>query len=302
MNQSLDTKRIIVYLLLSFGLAWFLSLLMFLTGGNATPYALIFYILIMVCPAVAHVLTRVITREGWKGLYLQPKFKQGWKYFVIAWVGPPILTILGMVVFFALYPQYYDPALGPIVKMLQTSAEQAGQAGSAVSAINPWTIALIQVVQAVLIAPLINGIPTFGEEFGWRAYLQPKLMPLGGRRTMLLMGVIWGVWHFPVILMGHNYGQNYPGAPGLGLLAMVIFTLASGTFLGWATLRAGSVYPAVIGHAAINGIAALGMLFLQGEPNPILGPTPVGIIGAIGFIVVALIIFAVPRALRPAEE
>lgn len=97
-------------------------------------------------------------------------------------------------------------------------------------------------------------------------------MPLGARRAFVLTGAIWGVWHWPVIAMGHNWGLDYPGVPWLGMLAMVWFTFLIGTFLGWATLRSGSVWPAVIGHGAINGIAGIAMLFARGRPNPLLGP------------------------------
>ena len=37
-------------------------------------------------------------------------------------------------------------------------------------------------------------------------------MPLGARKTMLIMGVIWGVWHWPVIAMGYNYGVEAEAA------------------------------------------------------------------------------------------
>jgi membrane protease YdiL (CAAX protease family) len=127
-------------------------------------------------------------------------------------------------------------------------------------------------------------------------------MPPGGRKAMLLIGLIWGVWHWPVILMGHNYGLAYPGAPFLGPLAMVWFTLILGIFLGWATLKGSSVWPAVIGHAAINGIASLGAIFVRGQPNPLLGPLPVGVIGGIGFAIVALLIFISPRGLSQLED
>jgi len=147
-----------------------------------------------------------------------------------------------------------------------------------------------ETVTALLIAPLINAIPILGEEFGWRAYLQPKLMPLGGRKTMVWMGIIWGLWHAPIIAMGHNYGLDYPGAPWLGILAMTWFTFVFGTFLGWATLRAGSVWPAVIGHGALNGIAGIYLFFTQGNPNLVLGPVVVGFVGSLGIAVVALII------------
>ncbi len=44
----------------------------------------------------------------------------------------------------------------------------------------------------------------------------------------------------------------------------------------------------MIGHAAINGIAGLGLLFVQGRPNPLLGPMPVGLLGSIGWVLLAL--------------
>jgi membrane protease YdiL (CAAX protease family) len=304
MNQTIDTKRIILYLLFAFGIAWATGLVIFLTGGLANnPLALpLEAVTYMGAPAAAHLLTRLLTHEGWQNLYLRPKFRRGWRYWLICWVAPAVFTILGMVVFFAIFPQYFDPHLGNVQKLLQSAATQSGQAGSMVTMMNPWLIVLAQTAQAIVIAPILNGIPTLGEEFGWRAYLLPKLMPLGGRKAMLLIGVIWGVWHWPIIAMGHNYGLNYAGYPWLGMLAMVWFTLGCGTFLGWAALRSGSVWPAVIGHGAVNGIAALGGLLLQGQPNLLLGPTVAGIIGSIGFTLAALALFLSPHALRPAEE
>ena len=293
MNKTIDTKRIVIYLLFAFGIAWVTALVIFLTGGLvnnplALPLEVVAY---MGAPAMAHLLTRLVTREGWRDLYLRPKFRRGWRYWLICWVAPALLTIVGIVVFFAFFPQYFDPSLGYVQKLLPSTVQM-----------NPWTLVILQTVQALVIAPIINGLPTLGEEFGWRAYLLPKLMPLGGRKAMLLIGVIWGAWHWPIIAMGHNYGLGYAGAPWLGMLAMVWFTLGCGTLLGWATLRSGSVWPAVIGHGAINGIAALGILLVQGQPSPLLGPTAVGIVGAIGFAIVALMIFLSPRALRPAES
>lgn len=181
--------------------------------------------------------------------------------------------------------------------MLENSAAAKGQV---IPAINPWMIVISQTITALLIAPLLNAIPILGEEFGWRAYLQPKLMPLGGRKTMVWMGIIWGVWHAPIIAMGHNYGLDYPGAPWLGILAMTWFTFLFGTFIGWATLRAGSVWPAVIGHGALNGIAGIYAFLTQGTPNLVLGPVVAGFIGSLGIAVVTLIILLKRDTLEPA--
>jgi membrane protease YdiL (CAAX protease family) len=304
MDVQLDFKRIATFLAFAFGIAWLAGLIVYLTGGIAnsqplipgTPITVAIVLIAAVymgAPALAHVLTRVVTREGWQGVYLHPRLKKGWPYWVAAWVLPAVLTIIGSVLFFVLYPATFDPSLSTL--------KDALAAQGVTLPFSLWTYVMIQTVTGVLISPLINGLFTFGEEFGWRAYLQPRLMPLGGRPAMLLMGVIWGVWHWPVILMGHNYGLNYPGAPYLGPLVMVWFTFVVGTFLGWVTLRGGSVWPAVIGHAAVNGIANLGSLFVQGSPNPLLGPLPVGLIGSAGFALVALLILLSPRALRPSE-
>lgn len=303
MTKDLDIKRIVVYLVFSFGIAWATALVIYRTGGlqnspllapNITLALVLLAGVYMSAPTIAHILTRIITREGWQNVYLRPKLRQGWKYWLMCWFAPGILTIVGLMVFFILFPRYYDPSLSSLRQMLE-------QASKSLPQMTPWTIIIIQLFQAMLIAPFINGIFTLGEEFGWRAYLQPKLMPLGGRKAMILMGIIWGVWHWPVITMGHNYGLDYPGFPWLGLLAMVWFTFLIGTLFGWATLRGGSVWPAVIGHAAINGIAGIGVLMVKDNPNPILGPMPVGIIGSIGFAIVVLWIFLRRDALEIPE-
>jgi membrane protease YdiL (CAAX protease family) len=241
---------------------------------------------VMWSPAIAHLLTRFVTREGWEATRVRPRLRHGWPYWVAAWLLPGLLTMVGMVVFFLIFRRYYDPSLSTLRRMLETRLPE----GAALEDLNLWVLTAVQVAQALLIAPIVNSIATFGEEFGWRAYLQPKLMGLGPRRALVLTGIIWGVWHWPVILMGYNYGFDYPGAPVLGLLAMVWFTVALGVLLGWLTARGESVWPAVIGHAAVNGVAGLGVIFVQGEPNALLGPMPVGLVGGIGFTLAAAVI------------
>jgi uncharacterized protein len=286
-TSVVDWKRIRIFIAFAFGIAWLVALAIYLMGGLAASPAILLLITVgyMGAPALAHLLTRLVTREGWQNLYLRPKFRQGWLYWVLTWIAPVLFTFAGMAIFFALFPQYYDPSLSAVRALLENSAAAPGQPAPQIS---PWMVVISQTLTAVLIAPLINAIPILGEEFGWRAYLQPKLLPLGARRTMIWMGVIWGLWHAPIIAMGHNYGLEYPGAPWLGILAMTWFTFVFGTFLGWATLRAASVWPAVIGHGALNGIVGIAVFFVQGDPNPVLGPIVAGLIGSLPIALVAL--------------
>lgn len=308
MNEKLDVKRIVVFLAFAFGIAWATGLAVYLTGGlvdspmlvpglNLSLAVVLLALPYMWAPALAHIFTRLLTRESWQGMFLRPNFRRGWPFWVAAWFLPAVLTMLGAAVFFALFPSYFDTSLSAVVQMLADAEEQTGQAVP----LTPWMVVVINTTSAVFIAPLINSLFTFGEEFGWRSYLLQKLMPLGGRKAVLLIGVIWGIWHWPVIAMGHNYGLDYIGAPWLGMLMMVVFTVVLGIFLGWVALRGGSVWPAVIGHAAINGIAGLAVLFTQGEPNPLLGPLPVGIIAMIPSILAALWIVASRNGLAAPE-
>lgn len=306
MITAAERRKIVIFIVFAFGISWATALVIYLTGGleNSPIYLIgngqITLALILMAtfymfgPALANILTRLVTKEGKQYLLLTPNFdRRRWLYYLAAWVLPGVLTILGIILFFLLFPNNYDSDL----TLLREQMRLAG-AGD----MSPWVIVIMQTVQAILIAPLLNALPTFGEEFGWRGYLLPKLMPLGGRKAILLSGIIWGVWHWPIILMGYNYGTDYFGAPFLAPLAMVWFTIVVGALLSWVTIKSNSVWPAVIGHGALNGIAGLSLLFIQGEPSTILGPTPVGLIGGAGFTILAVILFLQPDALMPKPE
>ncbi len=294
-KSTVDTRRVIVFLAFAFGIAWLTGLIIYLNGGlvnspkigGAIPLAVVLLAIpYMWAPALAHILTRLLTREPWRDVGLRPHFRHGWPYWLMAWVVPGLLTIIGAAAFFLLMPRFFDASLALVRQSLPHARVLGG--------LSPWAFVAAQAVGAILISPIVNAIATFGEEFGWRAYLLPKLMPLGWKKAMLLMALIWGVWHWPVIFMGYEYGFKYPGHPWLGPLLFIWIVFCLGTFLAWITLRGGSVWPAVIGHAAINGIAGLAVLALTGSPNLTLGPSPVGIIGAVGYEALALILFFSP--------
>ncbi len=299
MSTKLDTRRILIFLAFAFGIAWLTALVIYRTGGLTNspelapgfPLALVLVASVyMWAPALANIFTRLITREGWKDMGLRLHFRKAWPYWLAGWFLPAIMTVIGAAVYFAIYPQYFDSSLSTLRKMMETSSAPVTMA--------PAALLILQLLQGVLIAPIVNALATFGEEFGWRVYLQPKLMPLGGRLTMILIGIIWGVWHWPVIFMGYEYGFSYPGYPWAGPLLFLWVTFGFGIFLGWLTLHTRSVWPAVIGHGAVNGFAGAAVLLTVGNPNPLLGPLPVGIIGSVGFAAVSLAIFFSRKGLK----
>jgi len=287
-------RNIWIFLAFAFGISWAVGLVIYLTGGivnspeiiKGTGISLALVLLATIYmwgPAIAHIITRLVTKMGSKNTYLKPNFKKAWPFWLVGWFGPGILTLIGAALFFLVFPGSFDPQLTMISGQLKT-AEVAGKS------IDPFQFVLGQTIVAFLLAPILNSVATFGEEFGWRAFLVPALSKFGRKKSLIISGVIWGVWHWPVIMMGHNYGLDYPGFPWFGMLAMVWFTLSAGIIFGWLALRSESVWPAVIAHGALNGIAAIGLLFIKGSFSMLLGPSPVGLIGCLPFTILSLVI------------
>lgn len=126
----------------------------------------------------------------------------------------------------------------------------------------------------------------FGEEYGWRAYLQDRLFPLfGSYKGVLILGIIWGLWHIPLILIG----ILYPGQSVLGIVLMVFNTIVMGVIFSYAVLKTGSVWIAVLLHLIPDTIYPTANLYIATSINPIFS-FGTGIYGTALLTVFALIL------------
>lgn len=118
----------------------------------------------------------------------------------------------------------------------------------------------IAVGVTVLLGPIIN-LPIFlGEEVGWRGFLNPRLQQIFGRNGLILGGAVWALWHFPIILLGHNY----PVHPWLGLLVWMPLCICMNVILATFADRSGSVLPCALAHGMMNQLTMLMLtLFIQ---------------------------------------
>jgi membrane protease YdiL (CAAX protease family) len=294
MISTIDRKRIFIFVAIAYGISIALGLALHFNGGviGSSPFALTplagaLMPGLMFAPLVAHIATRLITREGWSNTLLRPNFRRGWSFYLAACFLPILATIVGGTIYYLLFPSRFDPSM--------TWAGEKGMIGF--PDMDPGTYFIVEVGMALAMAVTLGLFLSFGEEFGWRAYLLPKLMPLGGRKAVLLVGVIHAVWHWPFIFMGYEYGFGYWGAPVVGPLLFVVFALYLSAFLAWVSLRSGSVWTAALGHAAINASVLLMFPFVSGDPDRLIGPLPVGIVGWLGYALLALLIFFNARAL-----
>lgn len=291
-TKKQDLKRILIYIVITFALTWAYCLLIVypiangeaLSGVPAAATQLV-VAAAMFFPAIGVLLTRLFTKEGLKAAWLKPNLRKNLKYYLLAWFGPGILTFAGMGIYFLLFPDQLDLSFGYFTATLEA-------AGAPVETL-PMSVGmlmLVQALQAFFLAPIMNFVTCFGEEWGWRGYLLPKMKNLLPTVPMLLLtGTIWGLWHAPLTIIGHNYGLGYWGFPFTGIAMMCVFCIVLGVFLSYVTLKTKSCIPAVLGHGAVNGIAAIGIYFTKDGGNPFVGPAPTGIIGLIPFLMVAVI-------------
>jgi len=282
-EKSATKKRLILFVALTIVIAWILFLLVPICGlpyGTGVSVAIIASA--MFAPALSNVLTRLITKEGFGNMYLRPHFKGHVKDYLLVYFGPTALLLLSGVLYFLIFPGSFDPELTALKGMLASSGKQ-GLAAS--------NLLIVQALIFVGLGPIINIIPTLGEELGWRGYLLPKLrMFFSDRAALILTGVIWGIWHLPIIVMGHNYGTSYWGYPWLGILAMIVFCVMLGTIEGYLSIKLQSAIPAAMIHSTVNAGAALPIYLIKGSYNTLLGPAITGMIGGLPFIILAVIL------------
>ncbi len=244
---------VMLFLAVAFIPAWILFLLlMFLrTAGSeeTATVALIAWSAAMWMPGLGAIIaTRLGEKEELKTLGLRRLGKK--KIYLWAWLGPILAVLVTGVISWLFGWGKFDPTF----QLIRQAVE--GLPNVPETAI-PLLLAA-QIAAALTIAPLFNTLFALGEELGWRGYLLPKFLPLGQIPAMLISGVIWGIWHAPAILQGHNYPEN----PVLGVGMMIVFTVLLGIFFSWLYLKTKSPWAPALAHGTVNAVAGLPLLFL----------------------------------------
>nr|WP_238351509.1 CPBP family intramembrane glutamic endopeptidase [Kribbella shirazensis] len=145
-----------------------------------------------------------------------------------------------------------------------------------------WYVFLLLLV----IGTPISSALALGEEYGWRGYLLPKLLPLGEVTASVIVALIWAPWHLLLLLVG----LNYPGKDPLGVLVLMT-TLGIGLSLLLTRLyvAAGcSVLVVAFLHGSLNSFSdrLSDAKHLSGDPFVV---TVGGLVG-IGLIAIVVLI------------
>jgi uncharacterized protein len=202
-------------------------------------------LVLMWMPALSSAVARLSLREGIRDVSFRFGGKVGLRSIGFAVLVPLIVGTVaygiawatGLVGFSAITPSPTELAMSP--------------AAARLAALEPTTRFLASVALGATVFTVYGCLWTAGEEIGWRGYMLTRLITAGVPQPLFVSGLIWAVWHFPLVLSGAYASGPFP-LLSAGLF--MIMVIGSALVAGVLRLRSGSVWPAIVLHAAWNSI------------------------------------------------
>jgi hypothetical protein len=266
-GSSVAWRHVFAFVAIAYGLAWLVWAPVFgdawaaITSGK-TPSSYTapgFALLGMFAPAIAAVVMRLwVSKEGLSGS-----------------LGP-IRTRLRWYLLAVLVPALLVPAT---VAVATATGAADFHLGVDQSFLTVW-LALL------LVNTPLSAVLTFGEEYGWRGYLLPKLLPLGEIKASALIALIWAPWHLPLLMVGLNYIDKNPAAV---MAFMFVFVLGMSTLLTRLFVASGgSVLVVTLAHSSLNAFGDR-----LSDSSHLIGNAFVASVGGlIGFALLTLVVIA----------
>ncbi|BCY17373.1 abortive infection protein [Leptolinea sp. HRD-7] len=197
------------------------------------PRQLPYLVSLMWVPAIASIITRLVYKEGFSDISFKLGGKKGWLAIGIALVFPVLVGVIA-----------YGGAWA--AKLAEFVVPETGM----FAGLNPPLLRFsLTILMAVTLYAIVGLISAAGEEIGWRGFMVPRLVQSGVKYPLIISGLIWGAWHIPGVLSG-----IYSSSPNRVLSSLFFMLFAVGLSILWGRLRlkTGSVWPAMLGHAAWN--------------------------------------------------
>ncbi len=220
-----DPKQVVcAYLLLTFALSAVFWYLLIAQPPWAANSGLLRYsgFLLMWCPAVAAVGTRLLFQRNLTGFGFRPGELRWWFLAML------IPIAVGLVMFGTAWSTGTAPFLPDKAAAMLT----------------------LPVLGTILFGICTNIVSATGEEIGWRGLLVPELGRFTGfTQVALLSAFIWGCWHLPIMVFGSYHGS---GALWFSIVTFFLSMVGGSTIFAWIRLRSGSVWPAAILHGFWN--------------------------------------------------
>jgi membrane protease YdiL (CAAX protease family) len=280
MPEAIDKRKILIFLGLTFAADWLMAGLFYLFGGRleTTPAVFMAVAYMFVPMIMAVVVQKLIYRQPLKEpLGISFKLNPWW---LAAWLVPPVIAFGAFGVSLLFRSVSYSPEMAGIYEHFARvfTPEQIEEIRRKQDLL-PFHPVWFSLIQGLIVGPTLNALAGFGEELGWRGFLQKELAPMGFWSSSAFIGLIWGVWHLPLILMGHNY----PDHPIPGVFLWTVNCVFLGVVFSYVRMRAKSVVAAAVMHGTYNATAGLAIILIVGGND-----LNTGVPGVPGVIVTAL--------------
>ena len=243
-NLKLDTA-------IAYGLIWAVGLIIILTGidypsnvGNILASAC------MLFPLIATLVCQAVAKEPlFRNIGIHWHINWWW---VVGWLLMPVISLLTVLLTWGFEGPAFTAHSTNILMMRTALNEQLS------INIPLWAILAFVTVSGLFAGISINALFAFGEEAGWRGYLLRQFHGQPFISTAVFIGIIWGLWHAPLILVGHNYPEH----PVLGVFCMMLLCIPLTIIIQYVRIKSGSVIVAAIMHGTYNAVAGTALLFL----------------------------------------
>ncbi|WP_173386865.1 CPBP family intramembrane glutamic endopeptidase, partial [Ruminococcus flavefaciens] len=236
-TKQVNVKRLGIYLLTVFVFILGFMLCTIPMNASNTMFCIL-YMLFSFSPAIASLIARAVTKEGFRDMKLHLHLSGNFRWYLLAFALPLICFSVKFLL--------------PVI--LSGHADWLGAFTAQNVLASVFTLAAMSAVMS---------IGLIGEELGWRGYMNQKMEPLLGTvGTCIAGGIVWGLWHLPMDIAGCDAMSDVFAMCGGRMIQLTLF----GVFLMWLTQKTDSVFPAVIGHYMFNeSQGALAALLYQGN-------------------------------------
>jgi len=246
MKRFLAGHPILTFLVITFALSSVFYFLIIHTGKLGSGFGL-YHAGLMWCPGISALLTcRILNRKistlGWS-----------WgktKYQLKAWLVPALYGFIAYLIIWAFgWGGFYDKDF---------VRQAAGSFGW--DPLPDWLVIPLFVIVRGIFGMVGVAAKALGEEIGWRGFLVPEMSRhMNFTQTSLVIGLIWAVWHFPVLLFA-DYNSGTPAWYALSCFTVMVISVS--LIFSWFRVKSNSLWTAVILHASHN-------LFIQSIFSPL---------------------------------
>lgn len=287
-----SNKKINYFIILTFIISWLSIVIINLLGYTygSMEFTVTTAFLFMCAPAISvFIVKKIVFRENLNEYGLQFKILD-YRWIIhsaIATIFFIFLTIATIYLFGNIFKLsnfgFVDISQNGLDKALN---KLAGDKEYNVQALpEPLILLVLSTIGGVVSGAFINLPFTFGEELGWRGLLHKETQHLGFIKSTIFIGIIWGIWHAPVILMGHNYNNNSI----MGVFMMIAFCVVLSFPMSYIRIKTKNIIGPSMLHGMINGSANVLSIFIH--DGNLLFNGPAGIAGILVISIFTLGIF-----------